>query len=61
MLPSQLPQSSSQPPPQSEQLPATPPTPAAARPGARVKQFPTDDEMVICRLAQNQVIYFLFF
>jgi hypothetical protein len=61
MLPSQLSQSSSQLPPLSKQLPATPSPPVAVNPGVRVKQFPTDDEMAICRLAQNQVILLFYF
>jgi hypothetical protein len=55
MLPSQLSQSSSQLPPLSEQLPANPSPTVATNPGVHVQQFRTDDEIAICRLAQNQV------
>jgi hypothetical protein len=55
MLPAQLSQSASQLPPLSEQVPANPSPTVATNPRVRVKQFRTDDEMAICRLAQNQV------
>jgi hypothetical protein len=59
--PSQLPQSPSQLPPLLELLPATPSPTLATNPGVPVKQVRTDDEIAICRLAQNQVILLFYF
>jgi len=59
-LSSQLSQLSSQLPSLSEQLSITPSL-LPAHSGFSVKHIPTDDERVICQLAQNQVFNFFFF